>query len=394
MTMRIAMMTRNRWVMAGLVLALAAAPAACGGEQAERDSQPAGDPAVVSLARAEMTAMADSAEAGGIVVASSTAIIAARVMAPVLRVTVQPGDRVRKGQTLVELDSADAVANVTRATAGVAAASAASRAAASDLAASEAALTLAQATHTRIVGLAAQRSATTQELDQATAALRQAEARVAAARAQIEAATKATEAAEAGASVATIARSWTALVAPFDGIVAARHVDPGTMAAPGQPLLTIEAPTGLEMEVRLDATRASRLAIGQRAEVRVDGAEAWVAATVTEIARVDPQSHSFVVTLAPARDAQLAQWRSGLFGRARFAGDGRERLTVPAGAVVQRGQLSLVYLVSSDDHARLRVVSLGASQNGRVEVLAGVAAGDRVVVDPPATLADGQKVRS
>lgn len=77
MTMRIAMMTRNRWVMAGLVLALAAAPAACGGEQAERDSQPAGDPAVVSLARAEMTAMTDSAEAGGIVVASSTAIIAA-----------------------------------------------------------------------------------------------------------------------------------------------------------------------------------------------------------------------------------------------------------------------------------------------------------------------------
>jgi RND family efflux transporter MFP subunit len=387
------MMTRNRWVVAGLALAVGASAMACGGD-APKDTPATGDPIAVTLARAELTTVADAVEVGGTITAADTAIVAARIMAPILRVTVQPGDRVRKGQTLVELDSADSQANVTRATAGVAAATAAARAATSDLAAAEAGLSLAQATQTRIAGLAAQRSATTQELDQATSALRQAEASVSAARAQIDAATKAAEAAEAGVSAASIARSWTVLVSPFDGIVAARHADAGTMATPGQPLLVIEAPSRLEMQVRVDATRASRVSLGDRASVRLDGADAWIDATVTEMARVDPQSHSFVVTLAPARDAAVSTWRSGLFGRARFVGETRERLTIPTGAVVQRGQLTLVYLLSADGQARLRVVSVGASHEGRVEVLAGVSVGDRVVVDPPAALTDGQKVRS
>lgn len=381
----------TKWVWVPLVSLSAAA---CGGA-ADRAASPASDvaPLAVTMEKAAMTPMAESFESGGVLVARQTAIISSRILAPVVRVTVQPGDRVRRGQTVVELDGGDAAARAAGATSSLAAAQASARAASSEQAAADAALTLARATHARIAKLQQDRSATPQELDEAVAALRQAEARAAAVKNQVEAAGRSVEAAESGATVAGIARGWSTLTAPFDGLVVARHVDPGTTVGPGQPLITIEAPSALQMDVRLDASRAAGLSVGQTAEVRVEtgGTTDWTPAKVTEIARVDPASHSFMVTLdVPA----TASWRSGYFGRARFSGPARERLTIPQAAAVARGQLSFVFVIGADDHARLRIVSLGDARDGRVEVLAGLSAGDRVVVTPPAALADGMKVRS
>jgi hypothetical protein len=91
------------------------------------------------------------------------------------------------------------------------------------------------------------------------------------------------------------------------------------------------------------------------------GGDAWVRGRISEIARVDPASHSFVVTVD--LEPNVA-WRSGLFGRARFMGPAAERLSVQADAVVARGQLTFVYVVGADDHARLRSVSLGETAAG------------------------------
>jgi hypothetical protein len=82
-----------------------------------------------------------------------------------------------------------------------------------------------------------------------------------------------------------------------------------------------------------------------------------------------------------------------MFGRARFAGPARRALTVPGSAVVRRGQLTSVFVVGSDNRARLRMVNVGAESGGRVEVAAGLDAGERVVLTPPAALADGAPVR-
>jgi hypothetical protein len=84
--------------------------------------------------------------------------------------------------------------------------------------------------------------------------------------------------------------------------------------------------------------------------------------------------------------------RSGMFGTARFAGPQREGLAVPAGAIVRNGQLTSVFVVDQDGKARLRLVNAGEQVNERVEILAGLVPGDRVVVDPPAALADGRAV--
>lgn len=382
--------THTLWVS---LLVVASTAAACGG--ANEQTTPATDaaPLAVTLDTAAMTPMPDTFESGGALVARQTAIISSRVLAPVVRVAVQPGDRVTRGQVLVQLDGEDIAGRAAGASSTLAGARALVRAAESQRVAAESALTLARATHERIARLHKDRSATAQELDQAVAAMRGAEAHLATAAAQVEAATRSVEAAAAGSRVATITESWTTLTAPFDGLVVSRQVDPGTTAAPGQPLLTLEGASGLQMEVRVDASRAAGLTVGQAAEIRVETGEVtdWTAARITEIARVDPTSHSFTVTLdAPA----TAGWRSGFFGRARFSGPSSPRLTVAEAAIVNRGQLTFVYRVDAEGRARLRVVSTGAARDGRVELLAGVSAGDRVVTDPPAALADGQKVRS
>jgi HlyD family secretion protein len=388
MTAQVTTVTTRNWLVA---LVLAMGGMACG-SSTDHTQMPDSNPVDVTVDRTALTSMPSMVEAGGVLVSRQTVVIASRVMALIARVTVQPGERVRRGQVLVELDASEAAAQATRARAGLEGARASARAAASHRDAADAAVTLARASHARIARLAADRSATAQELDEAIAALRQAEAQLATAQAQIDATARAIEAATAATRAADITQSWSVLTSPLDGIVAARNADPGSMASPGQPLLVLEASGAWQMDVRMDASRVSGLSVGQAAQVRVDGsaADGWVAGRVGEIARVDPASHSFMVSVDLEPNPA---WRSGLFGRARFEGPGAERLTVPADAVVTRGQLTLVYVVGADDHARLRSVSLGETGQDRIEVLAGLAVGDRVVVRPAAGLTDGAKVR-
>ena len=84
--------------------------------------------------------------------------------------------------------------------------------------------------------------------------------------------------------------------------------------------------------------------------------------------------------------------RSGQFGRARFSGPARRMLTVPAAALLRRGQLTFVFVVDPDGVSRLRPISAGAAVADRVEALAGVRDGERLVIDPPASLVDGGRV--
>ena len=128
--------------------------------------------------------VANAIDSGGVVQARTTATIAARILAPVREVRVSPGDQVRQGQTLIVLDGDDLAAGARAARSAALAAEQGAKAAAAELLAAEAGLALARASHDRIAGLQAKRSATAQELDDATATLRSAEARVAGASAR------------------------------------------------------------------------------------------------------------------------------------------------------------------------------------------------------------------
>lgn len=369
--------------------------AACGGHEAAPDRTPeAAAPVAARVATVEATEWPSTYEAGAVVRARQTAVVSARVVAPILEIRVAAGDRVRRGQTIVVLDGRELQAQATRASAGASGSGLALQAAQAEQQAAESALTLAHLTHDRVSGLHAKDSATKAELDEATAMLAGAQARVAGATARVAEAEQGIAAAKAAEVAASVGASYTVLTAPFDGLVSARHADPGSLAAPGMPLVTIDDATVFRLEARIDESQAQLVTTGAEADVRLDrGATTsatWQRARISEIAALDPSRHSFLIKLDLPRD--MPDVRSGQFGRVRLLGPARKVLAVPAGAVVRRGQLTFVFVVDGRGTARLRMVTVGESSGEQVEALAGVSAGDRVVVQPPPGFADGQPI--
>ena len=347
-------------------------------------------PVAVAIEAATVTTVSDTFEAGGVVRARLTANVASRVMAAVAAVNCRPGDRVARGTVLVTLDGREAAANALAAVSALAAAVETARAADAEVHEAESGLQLAQATHDRVKTLFDKGSATPHEFDEAVGARGSAEARVAAARARAAAAQNARLSAESASRAAETVQSYTAIVAPFDGIVSERLSDPGSMAVPGTPLLVLEDPSDLRLEVPIDQSRAGNVRVGQTIDLRIDGlpdAE-WRPGRIVEISRIDPASHDFVVKISIA-DRDFI--RTGMFGRARFSGTPRSALTVPAASLIRRGQLTFVLGVDGGI-ARLRAVVEGVTVGGHVEVLAGLKAGDVVIVSPPAVLTDGTPV--
>jgi len=370
-------------VITGLVLA------GCSSQtDTTRAGAGAGAPVSVTVATVAMTDVGDTFEAGGVVQARTTATIMARIQAPVLEVRVSPGDRVRAGQPLVVLDGTDLDAHARSARAAALAADQSVAAAAADQQAADAALALARATHERIAGLQAKRSATAQELDDATGALRAAEARAAGAAARARSAASLVDSAGAASEGAATTASFASITAPFDGVVAEKMVEPGNMAAPGTPLLRLEDTRGFRLDVRVDESRIGQIARGAVVPVSLDsgtgGATITLSGTLSDIGRaVDADARAFLVKIALPETAGL---RSGTFGRAHFGAASRRALTVPAGAVVRRGQMTSV-LVVEQDVARLRLVSVSGT-----EVLAGLSEGEVVIVEAPSTVTDGRRV--
>jgi RND family efflux transporter MFP subunit len=371
------------------VLAVSCAlPAAC--TRSAAPPPPASDTiVVVRVARATSGDVATHFESGGVVRARLTATLASRIAGPIETVVVSAGTRVRRGQTLLTIECRELDAHAGGARASLVAAADAVQAADADVRAADAALTLAKATQDRVRTLYDQRSATAQERDQALAALREVEARGAGARARAAAARSARDAAEAALRASDTSLSYATIAAPFDGVVAERLVDPGTLASPGMPLLVVEDPAELRLHVAIDEFRASAVTVGQPAEVTVGQNARWGPARVAEIGRVDPASHSFLVKLElPAIDGL----RPGLFGRARFSSGSRHGLTIPSSSLIRRGQLGYVFTVTDDGVARLRAVVASETDGDRVEVVAGLTDGETVVVSPPVTLIDGAHV--
>ena len=364
-------------------LLMSAALAGCSaGRAATAPADPA-EPIAVTVGQAAMTDVASAIDSGGVVQARTTATIMARILAPVREVRVAPGDRVRAGQTLIVLAGDDLAAGARAARSAALAAEQGPKAAAAELQAAEAGLALARASHDRIAGLEARRSATAQELDDATATLRTAEARVAGASARALQAASTVESARAASDQASTTASFTTIAAPFDGMVTEKMVEPGNLASPGMPLLRLEDTRGFRLEVRVDESRIGRIRNGDRVPVFLGSGTTSITGTVVEVSRaVDADARAFLVKIA-LPDAPGP--RAGEFGKARFGGTPRRALTIPSSAIVRRGQLTSVFVVDKGV-ARVRLVNLSES-----EVLAGLTESE-VVILSPAGLTDGRRV--
>jgi membrane fusion protein (multidrug efflux system) len=180
--------------------------------------------------------------------------------------------------------------------------------------------------------------------------------------------------------------------APFDGVVAARMVQRGNTVAAGEVVFRVTQPDRLEAEVFVPERDVARLAAGQTARVRADGrpGETFEA----EIARISPvvDAASGTVKVTLAVDAAEGALRPGMFTRVEIVYDRRENATlVPADAILSEDGANTVFVVR-DGVARRTPLQLGVAEAGLVEVIEGLAPGDRVVVTGQAALRDGAEV--
>ena len=361
----------------------------CGGEK-PRPAEAAGKPPVaVRTVTAEAREWPAVYEATGVVRARTTATISAKVMGYVQQVAVQVGDRVSAGQLLVTLDSRDMESSVRRAEAAQAEVRSAISEADSGVASAKANLDLAQSTYKRMEDLAARKSISNQEFDEASARLKAAQAgyeMVRARRAQVD--SKMAQV-EQEIQAARIMREYARIAAPFAGVVTAKSVEQGNLATPGAPLLTIEQDGAYRLEAAVEESRIGAVRVGQTVEVSLDAVDRKLNARVSEIAPVvDAQSRASIVKIdLPA----MPQLRSGMFGRAAFPLAKGTAVTAPPSALVERGQLQSVF-VAEDSIAHARLITVGRRTKEAIEVLSGLNGGEKIIAPVPPGLEDGARL--
>jgi RND family efflux transporter MFP subunit len=284
--------------------------------------------------------------------------VSAQTAGNVLSLAVKAGDRVKLGQPLARIDERSADAALRASSAGVEQAEA-------------------QLVNSR------------QQAERSRDLRRQgfiSQAAVDSAEAQLRAALAAVDQARALGAQSALARSLARVTAPLDGVVLATHVEAGDLAMPGKPLLTLYAPGRLRAVVDIPASRMATARQATRVEVQLPDGR-WITPTSrTDLPSADPVSQTVEWRLElPA--AQLQGLAPGLAVQVRFAGAGAvaggspTRLRLPPSAVLQRGELSAVYVVQ-DGRFQLRPVRLGEDFGAAgIEVLAGLKPGERFAVD-------------
>lgn len=383
-----------RGLLRTIAVTTAAALTACGSaEHAAQQNAP--PPIAVVAAPVAAIDTVERLEAAGVVAARESSSISSRIVATVSRIQVSAGDRVRAGEVLVTLDARDATEHASQARAAALAADKALAQARAEQTAAEAEYRLATAWQKRIAALHARSSATDQERDEAEARLAAAAARLSGTQAGIEGAEARIGSARAAVGIATATESFATLRAPFDGLVTERLVDPGSLAAPGVPLIRVESLGARQVVARVDEARAVYVHPGDRVRVVLEhdgedlAADGGVDGTVAEVARaVGPDQRAFTVKVALPASVTA---RSGSFARLVFRGKPRRALVLPPSAIRRHGQVASVYVVR-DGVARLRVIQTGVTTPDGVEVLAGLDAGESIVTSPSAPLADGSRV--
>ena len=298
---------------------------------------------VVESALVRRQPLSEEVEAVGSLRSRQGTLVRAEVSGRVTRINFRDGQRVRRGQLLVQLDDRLQQAQLQQALAE---------------------LSIAQANHKRNTELVAEGFISQRGLDESAAAVKVAQAKAELAR-------------------ATAARLR--VLAPFDGVAGLRNISVGDYLKDGDAIVNLEDMAAMYVDFRLPERLQARVRPGQTARVQVEALPDRAFAAVVQA--VDPQidASGRSLNVRGCIDNRLLQLRPGMFARvATRLGDDRQALMIPEETIVsQGGRLSVIRLVrqgEGDDWRSQRVdVDTGARQAGQVEVLRGLAEQDRIV---------------
>ncbi|MEW6667802.1 MAG: efflux RND transporter periplasmic adaptor subunit [Thermodesulfobacteriota bacterium] len=330
-------------------------------------------------------------EAVGTVRAGASIHLSSKLMGTIVKVHVREGDRVSEGNTLIVIDPRQVDARFRQAEAGLAEARKGLEANRASMEAAASSERLARATYERYLNLKKEDSVSAQEFDEVEARYKQAQAATAQAKALVETAAARVREAEARLASAAVTQKDSVIRSPEEGVITAKRVEAGDLAAPGTPLLSMDTIHGYRVDMVLPETHIGGVKPGLRVSVTIPayGEEPFEGTIRTVVPAADQRSRSFLVKVDIPKDLPA---KSGMFARVRIPISQTRLLLVPSKAVVRQGQLTGLFIVDAEGIARFRLIRLGRPFEESVEVLSGLNPGDRFVAQTDPMLADGTRV--
>lgn len=324
--------------------------AGCGGET-PAPVEPTANAAGLETVTVHRAPVARETAFDGIVEALNESTVAAQTSGRVIELSFDVGDYVPKDAVIARLTDSEQRARV-EATRG-------------NLAEARARVTEARLNHERVRDLQQRQLIARAELDRAAANLDSAEARL--------------EAAQAALDEAQEQLGYTVVRAPYAGTVVERHVQMGETVTPGRTLLTGLSLEHLRVVVEVPQQHIGPLRVHERARVLFNGSSVEAAALRIP-PKADVTTHTFRVLVSlPEGDHGVFP---GTLVKVAFVSGETERLLIPADALVQRGEVTGVYVVANE-RVSLRYVRTGTpTADGDVPILSGLEDGERVAVDP------------
>ncbi|MBQ0719142.1 MAG: efflux RND transporter periplasmic adaptor subunit [Gammaproteobacteria bacterium] len=344
------------------LLVLTSALLACG-EQPESQTRTSKE-WTLPVATVNEALLADEYTAIGSVIAERRIDISSKIIGYIKTLTVREGDLVKRGQILIDLDDAAIANTILQAKSGVETASAQLKDLASDVKRFEQLFKEGSISEVKLRKTRLQHSTVQEALASAQAAL----------------------------SIAHAQRQYSRIESPVDGIVAARHKQAGDLAAPGVPLLTVESREQLLFETHVAESQLSHIEVGDPVRLAIDNVSSNLTGTVAYIVQAgDPVSRTYKIKIRLPASGEL---HSGMFGRAHFrVGEGKN-LVIPRSALIEKGGLKGVYVIDNNSRVHFRWVRTKREWPQRVEIAAGLEAGEKIVARAATSLSEDDVIKA
>lgn len=315
---------------------------------------PAQAAGALAVAPVQFREVAQSYDADGVVEAARQSTVSAQISGRVKEILFDVGDTVKKGQVILRIDEREAA----QAMAGSQA----------QLLQAQVAMQKAKSDYERARQLFAQKFISQAALDKAQADYKMALAQAAAS--------------EAGAEQSVLAHGYTAVVAPFSGVVGARLVEVGELVTVGKPLMSGFDPSQMRVIADVPQYKLADIGVHPQAMIELPTLNRRMQASSVEVLpAADMRTHSTQVRVyLPPYEAGVYP---GMYVRVHFTVGKTNKLLIPASAVVRRSEVVAVYVVDDKGQASLRQVRVGEPVGqDEIEVLAGLNPGEKVALEP------------
>lgn len=337
----------------------------------EKSAKNTDAPISVSLNQSTETTAGNFVTASGKLVAKNSVNVSTRMMGYITSMNAEVGQNVRTGQTLVSINATDIQAKGGQASAQISQA--------------QANFNIAKKDYERFQNLYKNQSASQKELDDMTARYEMAKAGL--------------QAAQQMKNEVNAQYRYTNITAPISGTITAKFAEQGDMANPGMPLLTIESPSMLQAQVLVSEQNINLIQEGMPVQVTLKSIDKTISGIVSEISKSAANTGGqYMVKVNVSNTQDLLP---GMFANIQFPikksgklnQDFTESVMIPKSALVEQGQLTGVYIPSTQNTAMLRWVKVGKTIGDQVEILSGLYSQEKYITNANGRLYNGAKIQ-